>query len=30
VLRERIRRLGLIQISIGAVILFTMVMARFS
>ncbi|HEX4745038.1 MAG TPA: hypothetical protein VFW12_10270 [Candidatus Limnocylindria bacterium] len=30
VLRERIRRLGLIQISIGAVILFAMVMARFS
>lgn len=30
ILRERIRRLGLIQISIGAVILFAMVMARFS
>ena len=30
VLRERIRRLGIIQISIGAVILFAMVMARFS
>ena len=30
ILRERIRRLGLIQISIGAVILFVMVMARFS
>ncbi len=30
ILRERIRRLGLLQISIGAVILFVMVMARFS
>lgn len=30
VLRDRIRRLGIIQISIGAVILFAMVMARFS
>lgn len=30
ILRERIRRLGLIQITIGAVILFAMVMARFS
>src|SRR5687768_4887382 len=30
VLRERIRRLGLVQITIGAVIVFVMVMARFS
>ena len=30
VLRERLRRLGIIQISIGTVILFAMVMARFS
>lgn len=30
VLRERIRRLGLVQITIGAVIVFAMVMARFS
>lgn len=30
VLRERIRRLGLIQVAIGTVILLVMVMARFS
>ncbi len=30
VLRERIRRLGLIQVGIGSAILFAMVMARFS
>ena len=29
-LRERVRRLGLIQVGIGTVILFAMVMARFS